>query len=73
MDGELVGGDVLALAALGDEHLGQGGGLLAGQQPADDVAAEDVEQHVEVASPTRPRVCAERTRTRLASVMGVSG
>ena len=41
------GGDVLPRAALADEHLGQGGTLLAGEQPADHGAAEDVEQHVE--------------------------
>jgi hypothetical protein len=43
MDDELIGADVLPLATLGDEDLGQRGALLAGQQPADDVAAEDVE------------------------------
>ncbi len=37
MDDELVVADVLALAALGDEDLSQGGRLLAGQEPADDV------------------------------------
>jgi hypothetical protein len=43
MNGELVGGNVLTLATLGDQHLGQGRGFLAGQEPADDVAAEDIE------------------------------
>ena len=48
MNGQLVGRDVLALATLGDQHLGQGGALLAGQEPADHIAAEDIEQDVEV-------------------------
>jgi hypothetical protein len=48
MNDELIGNDVLARTALGDQHLGQGGALLAGQQPADHIAAEHIEQHVEV-------------------------
>jgi hypothetical protein len=48
VNGELIGCDVLALATLGDQDLGQRGRFLASQQPADDVAAKDVEQHVEV-------------------------
>jgi hypothetical protein len=48
MDDELIGADVLPLATLGDEDLGQRGAFLARQQPADDIAAEDVEQDVEV-------------------------
>jgi dolichol-phosphate mannosyltransferase len=38
--GELVEADVRPRAALGDEHLGRGSRLLAGQPPVADVAAE---------------------------------
>src|SRR5687768_7720523 len=48
MDGELPGLDALARARLDDELLGQSGALACGDHPADDVAAEDVEDHVEV-------------------------
>jgi hypothetical protein len=48
MDDELVGPDVLTLAALRDQHFGQGGALLPCQQPTHHIATEDIQQHVEV-------------------------
>ena len=48
MRGELSRIDSLPAAGLRDELLGQGGALLRGQQPAGHVAAEDVQEHVEV-------------------------
>src|SRR5450830_1260464 len=48
VSGQLAGGDPLLAAGLGDQLRGQGRRLGVGQQPAHDVAAEDVEQDVEV-------------------------
>src|SRR5450830_1723596 len=48
VSGQLAGGDPLLAAGLGDQLGGQRRRLGVGQQPAHDVAAEDVEQDVEV-------------------------
>jgi hypothetical protein len=48
VDGELSGGDGLSLARSADQLLGERGGLDGGDHPADDVAAEDIEYHVQV-------------------------
>ena len=48
MHGELARLDALPLAALGDQLLGDGGQLARRHRPAHHVAAEHVEQHVEV-------------------------
>ena len=48
MDGELVRHDVLLAAGLTNQPLGQLGALAFGDHPADDVAAEDVEDHIEI-------------------------
>jgi hypothetical protein len=48
VDRELRGEDPLPLARGADQLLGERGGLLRGNHPADDVAAEDVEDHVQV-------------------------
>ena len=48
VQGERAGLDVVAGHGLGDQLLGQLGALALGDHPADDVAAEDVEDHVEV-------------------------
>jgi len=43
-----VRGDVVLGDGVGDQLLGELGGLARSDRPADDVAAEDVEDHVEV-------------------------
>jgi hypothetical protein len=48
MDGELAWDNRLALAGLLDKALGQSGGLAVRDHPADDVAAEYIDDHVEV-------------------------
>ena len=48
VEGERAGLDVVPGHGLGDQLLGQLGALALGDHPADDVAAEDVEDHVEV-------------------------
>ena len=48
VDGQLPAADALLRAGLGDQLLGQVGGLAGGDHPADDVAAVDVEDHVQV-------------------------
>ena len=48
MEAELPAGDALLGAGRGDELLGQDGGLAGGDHPADDVAAVDVQDHVQV-------------------------
>src|SRR5438046_1681035 len=48
VQGELTRIDALLGAGLGDQALGQRGGLGVCDKPADDVAAEDVEDDVEV-------------------------
>jgi hypothetical protein len=48
VDGKLAGGDSLPLASLFDELLGERCALAVGDHPADDVAAEDVEDDVQV-------------------------
>ena len=48
VDGQLVTPDALLGAGLADQHLGQRGGFAAGDHPADDVAGEDVQDHVQV-------------------------
>ena len=54
MHGELISADLLLLDRLGDQRLGHRGGLPFLHGPADAVAAEDVEDRVEVeAAPPR--------------------
>ena len=53
MHRQLMGRDVLLLADLGDEVLGDDGVLAVLDGPADGVAAEDVEDHVQIE--VRPR------------------
>ena len=48
MKGELVALDALALTGLANQLLGETGGLSMRDHPADDLSAEDVENHVEV-------------------------
>ncbi len=48
MDGEGAGNDPLALDALGDQLAPQRRGGRLGDEPAHDVATEQVEQHVEI-------------------------
>jgi hypothetical protein len=48
VQGQLVAVDLLLADCLGDQRLGQHGGLAGGDHPADRVAGEDVEDHVEV-------------------------
>src|SRR5713226_4897193 len=48
MDGELARRDVLLLAGFPDEPLSQACALVGRHHPADDVAAEDVEDHVQM-------------------------
>jgi len=48
VQGELVRRDAVAPAGLVDERLRDRGAFPCGQRPADDVAAEDVEDHVQV-------------------------
>jgi len=48
VQGELVGFDAVAGEGVGDEGLGQLPGLGGRHHPADDVAAEDVDDHVEL-------------------------
>ena len=48
VDGQLVAGDLLLGERLGDQALGQARGLAVLHGPADRVAAEHVEDHVEV-------------------------
>ena len=48
MQGEHLGLDALLQAAFLDEPGGERSGFPFGDHPADDVSAEDVEQHVEV-------------------------
>jgi hypothetical protein len=46
--GQLIPGDQLVLAGLGDQRLGDQAGLAVLDSPADGVAAEHVEDHVQV-------------------------
>jgi hypothetical protein len=48
MQGQHAGLDVMAFHGVGDELLGQLGALALGEQPAHDVTAEDVQDHVQV-------------------------
>ena len=48
MEGELTGRDALLGATVLDEPLGQFGTFAHGHHPADDVAAEHIQDHVEV-------------------------
>jgi len=48
MDGELAGGDVLLQAGMFDESLGQHGAFAVGDHPTDHVAAEDIQDDVEM-------------------------
>jgi hypothetical protein len=48
MDGELAGLDLLFLAGLLDQAFGKLGALTGSHHPPDHIAAEDVENHVEV-------------------------
>ena len=48
MNRQLVPRDLLLGAGFGDEQFGQGARLAVGDQPTDDVAAEDVEHDVQV-------------------------
>ena len=48
MQRELAGLDVLFLAALLDQPLGQLGAFAISDHPAGDVTAEDIEDHVQV-------------------------
>jgi len=48
MDVELAGGDLVFANGLLDELLGQFGGFPMGDHPAGDVAAEDVEDDIEI-------------------------
>ena len=48
VDGELAGRDVLRVAGVLDEPLGQFGAFAVGDHPTDDVAAEDIQDDVEV-------------------------
>jgi hypothetical protein len=48
VQGELLGGDVVIVAGVADEPLGQAGRLPLGDEPADHIPAEDVQDHVEV-------------------------
>ena len=48
VQGELAGGDALVVDGIGDELFGEAGGLAGGDEPGDDVAGVDVEDHVEV-------------------------
>jgi len=48
VDGQLVTADRLFGAGLADQHVGQLGGFTAGDHPADGVAREDIQDHVEV-------------------------
>ena len=48
MDAQLAAGDALLGAGRGDQLLGQDGGFAGGDHPADDVAAENVEDDVQV-------------------------
>ena len=48
MQRQRVRRDVVLGHRLGDQLLGQFGGFLRGDHPADDVAAEDVEDHIQV-------------------------
>ena len=47
MDGELTGRDVLFQAGVFDEPLGQFGAFAVGDHPANDVAAENIQDDVE--------------------------
>jgi hypothetical protein len=48
VDGQLVFADLLTLHGVSNETSGQVLGLTMGEHPADDVAAEDVQDHVQV-------------------------
>src|SRR6185437_3829781 len=48
MNAELAGLDVLLLASFLDELAGQSGAFAQGHHPADHVAAEDVEDDIEI-------------------------
>src|SRR5450755_2263773 len=48
VDGQLPAGNALPGHGLGDQPLGQGGGLAGGDHPAGDIAAVNVEDHVQV-------------------------
>lgn len=46
VQGEQAGANVLFIAGLGDELLGQSGGFAGSDHPADHVAAEDINDHI---------------------------
>jgi hypothetical protein len=48
MKRELPGLNALLRAGLGNEALGERRALVRGEHPADDIAAEDVEDHIEI-------------------------
>ena len=48
VQGEAARGDVLLGGGVGDQLLGQLGGLARGDHPADDVAAEDIQDQVQM-------------------------
>ena len=48
VDRELAGVNLVLGARLGDQPLGEGRVLAWGEHPAGDIAADDVEDHVEI-------------------------
>ena len=52
---EATGSDVLFGNGVGDQLLGQLSGLAMGDHPADDVAAEDIEDYVQMKAGPLPR------------------
>ena len=48
VDGELAGRDVLRVATMLDEPLGQFGAFAVGDHPTDDVATKNIKDDVEV-------------------------
>src|SRR3546814_14290413 len=48
VQGELPSGDLLFVDGVSDELFGQAGGFAGGDEPGDDVARVDVEDHVEL-------------------------
>jgi hypothetical protein len=53
VQGQLLAPDVLSVAGLADQHLGQLGTLARRDHPPDDIAAEDVEYHIKVEGRSR--------------------
>jgi hypothetical protein len=48
VNGELAGGNVLRAATVLDEPLGQLGAFAMGDHPADHIAAENIQDHIEM-------------------------